>query len=213
MREAIKQHAAVVQYEQNSGLAGHRVLQLGIGVDPAKFDAMVKRVRDIGKLQSIRIHKVDKTNDYRQLQAKRRSLVKARDGLVGLKDKGGQINELVALQSKILETEQQIQQLGVQLGEFDAENEFCTVKVSLNEQRAAVTAIPFVHRLKVAFEWTVKYYLGLLGLFFIGGLGLLVALVVIDKIKAIHKLVAVLVEPAEPDESDDAPEAPEPEPA
>ncbi len=211
LRALIKKHAAVVQYEQKSGLTGHRRLHLGIGVDPAKFDEMVEQVRAIGKLQSIRINKVDKTNDYRQLQAKRRSLVKARDGLVSLKDKGGQITELVTLQSKILETEQQIQQLGVQLGDFDAENEFCTVKVALNERRITTAEIPFVHRLKVAFEWTVRYYAGLLVIFFFGSLFLLVTLVVIDKLQAMHKLVSLMTDPAEPTEgeSDDLEESAE----
>lgn len=51
------------------------------------------------------------------------------------------------------------------LGEYDKENECCAVKVTLEEQPAAVaTAMPFLQRIKVALEWTIKYYLGLLAI-------------------------------------------------
>ena len=37
------------------------------------------------------------------------------------------------MENKILEVEESIQKLGVKLGEFDTENEFCTIKFSLSE--------------------------------------------------------------------------------
>ena len=43
------------------------------------------------------------------------------------------------------------------MGSFDSENEFCTVNISLQEGK--IRKITFYHRVKVALEWTIKYYL------------------------------------------------------
>nr|GFD12335.1 hypothetical protein [Tanacetum cinerariifolium] len=100
------------------------------------------------------ITKVDKTNEYRQLNAKKVSIEKTLASLNELKSKGGQISDFVSLNDKILEIEEKLQELGVELGNFDAENEFCTVKFSLYEG-ATEKSISFIHRLKVALEWTI----------------------------------------------------------
>lgn len=50
-----------------------------------------------------------------------------------LKAKGGQIADYVALNDRILEVEEKAQELGVELGNFDAENQLCTVKLSMYE--------------------------------------------------------------------------------
>lgn len=61
------------------------------------------------------ITKVDKTNEYRQLNAKKASLEKTLASLNDLKNKGGAISDFVSLHEKILEIETQIQELGVDL--------------------------------------------------------------------------------------------------
>ena len=193
VREAIESHAALVQFERQSGLAGGRALHLGIGVDPNRFDSLTSELRRIGRLLDIHVHKVDKTNDYRELQAKRASLEQTRAALQALKGQGGRIDELVKLEERVLEIEERIQNLGIQLGDFDEENEFCTVKLTLIEQPAART-IPWHHRVKVAFEWTLVHYLKLLGIVLGGALLALVVIALLDRIGAIRGLVHKLGE-------------------
>ncbi len=175
LRDLTTAHNALIQYEQNTGLPGNRKLNLAIGVPPRNFDAMVTKVKEIGKIVSLRVDKTDKTNEYKDLNAKKVSLEKTREGLIALKSKGGSIDESINLENRILEIESELQMLGVSLGEFDKENEFCTVKVTLAEGVLAKTGIPFVQRVKVAFEWTVKFYLmvilillGIVGVAFLG---------------------------------------------
>jgi hypothetical protein len=74
-----------------------------------------------------------------------------------LKQKGGEIAEFISLNERILETEQQLQNLGVDLGNFNSANEFCTIRFSLYE-KTAPKPISFMHRTKVALEWTLQYY-------------------------------------------------------
>ena len=158
LRALVPRHHALIQFEQSSGLAGARHLDLAIGVPPAGFDAMVAAASRIGRLEAIRIDKADKTNEYRGLKAKRLSLEKTRDSLARLKATGGgRIEELMHLENRLLEIESEIQTLGVQLGDYDTENEFCTVKVTLREQPGP-GGIAFLTRVKVALEWTIKYY-------------------------------------------------------
>ncbi|MFN0034734.1 MAG: DUF4349 domain-containing protein [Saprospiraceae bacterium] len=156
LKTMVKDFGAVVQYEQNTGNAGNRNLNLLIGVKPERFDSFYTEAQKIGRILSKSITKTDKTNEYLQLNAKRISLEKTRDALLNLKSRGGRIDEYIGLENRILEIEGQLQELGVQIGDYDEENEFCTIRFSLYEGKS--TDISFAQRLKVAFEWTVQYF-------------------------------------------------------
>ena len=146
-----------IQYETSLGKKGNRELHLSIGVKPAVFDSFYRAVQTIGDLRSTTISKVDKTNEYRQLNAKKASLEQTLASLNELKNKAGAISDYVSLHDKILEVETQLQELGVDLGNFNSENEFCTLRFSLFEGSAR-KATSFLQRVKIALEWTIKYY-------------------------------------------------------
>lgn len=160
IRSIAKTSEALVQHEQAFGLTGRRQLQLALGVSPTKFDAVIAELRNIGRPISFQVNKTDKTNEYRQLLAKQQGLQKSRDNLVSLKSRDANLRDLIALETQILDLENQIQALGVSVGEFDSEFEFVTIKVAMKEVRAAtVRNISFVQRAYVAFTWAIKYYL------------------------------------------------------
>ncbi len=185
VRSEVEKYKALIQFEQKSGNKGHRKLNLLIGVPPENFDSLYQQLIHIGHVQAKRITKKDKTNEYKELNARKASLEKIRTSLIELKSKGGEIAEYIKLENRILEIEKQLQDLGVSLGDFDEENEFCTVRFSLLEGKEH--KISFIHRVKVALEWTIKYYLGLLGItclvFFITYL----FLAIIDKLKLLDR--------------------------
>lgn len=149
-------YKAVIQYEQNIGKKGNRQIHLLIGVNPVLFDSFYSAIQTIGTIRSREITKVDKTNEYRQLNARKVSIEKALQALNELKARGGQIADFVSLNDKILEVEEKLQELGVELGNFDAENEFCTVRFSLYEG-ATEKNISLYQRVKVSLEWTIRY--------------------------------------------------------
>ncbi len=121
---------AVIQYEQNLGQKGNREMHLLIGVHPDLFDSLYLQLKEVGELQTNVITKVDKTNEYRQLNAQKASIESTLKSLNDLKSKGGQITDYILLNEKILETEEKAQELGVELGNFNTENEFCTINSS-----------------------------------------------------------------------------------
>ncbi|UPK70997.1 DUF4349 domain-containing protein [Chitinophaga filiformis] len=184
---------AIVQYEQALGLKGSRELHLMIGVNPEAFDSFYLAVQKIGVIRATQITKVDKTNEYRQLNAQKASLLKTLESLNELKSKPGPITDLVSLHDKILETEGKLQDLGVELGNFDTENEFCTVKLSLYEG-ATEKKISLIHRVRISLEWTIHYFTYLV----FAALGVLcgafVLLVIIDRLKLISKIAKKLEE-------------------
>jgi hypothetical protein len=157
LRDKIKTENAIIQYEQSLGGRGNRELHLMVGIPPEKFDTFYVDLLKIGIVRSKDITKVDKTNEFKNLNAKKASLEITRQSLLEIKKQSGKIDEYINLQNRILEIEQELQNLGVALGDFDEENEFCTVKLSLVEKR--IITISMLHRLKVAFEWAVQYYL------------------------------------------------------
>lgn len=187
VRSTIKEFRALVQQERRSGLTGRRSLYLAIGVAPGKFDSMVAAVEKIGRILSKRISKKDKTNEYKDLNAKKKSLLQIRANLLGLKNRGGKIAEFISLENRILEIEEQIQKLGVRLGEFDAENEFCTIKFALLE-RPNAAGISLLQRIKVALEWTLKFYIIFLGILFLAVLISLLLTRLLEKMKLLQQL-------------------------
>ncbi len=183
-----KAYKAVVQYEKNEGRKGSRELHLLIGVNPSLFDSFYLQIQKIGDLKTTEITKIDKTNEFRQLNAKKVSLEKTLISLNDLKSRGGAIGDYVALHDKILEIEKQLQELGVELGNFDSENEFCSIRFSLYEG-ASERKISVLKRIKVALEWTVKYYL-------LGALGILclscfifILLILIEKLNILKSII------------------------
>lgn len=164
IREKAREYGAVIQYEQSRGGANRRsrILQLLIGVQPRSFDAFCKAVQAIGRVESIEVVKTDKTNEYLNLRAQRESLQSTLDALNGLKRMNGNVEAFVNLQYRVLEIEQQLQALGVSLGDFDEVNEFCTVRLTLYEDHdIRVNPPDLITRLMIAFKWSVKYYLAM----------------------------------------------------
>lgn len=188
IKKATNGFAGVIQYEHNSGNKGSRQIQLLIGINPEKFDSFYVKVKEIGEVRSTDITKIDKTNEYRQLNAKKASLEKNLASLNELKSRGGQISDYITLHDKILEIETQMQELGVELGNFNTENEFCTVKFSLYEG-APDKKITVFSRLKVSLEWTIKYYAILVIGIFAALAGSFLILLILDRLNIIRNIV------------------------
>ena len=193
LKAKTKSYNAVIQYEQNLGQKGNRQIHLLIGVNPTLFDSLYIDLQKIGIIKATEITKVDKTNEYRQLNAKKTSIEKTLQSLNDLKTKAGQIADFVALNDKILEIEAKAQELGVELGNFDAENEFCTVKLSMYEG-ASEKNISFIGRIKVALEWTIKYFAIIVVTTLVLTLGIFVLLLLMDKLKIISAITTRLNE-------------------
>lgn len=181
IREQIKSYEGLIQFENKSGNKGHRKLNLVIGVPPENFDSIYHSLIKVGSIISKQITKTDKTNEYRELNAQKASLEKIRNSLIVLKSKGGRIDEYMQLENRILEIEGQLQGLGVSLGNFDDENEFCTVKIAISE--GEIIEISISHRIKVALEWTILTYLQLMVALTLMSLFAYLLLLAIEKIR------------------------------
>ncbi len=187
IRDTIKKYNALIQYEQNSGLTGNRLLNLSIGVNPDNFDNMKDEIITIGTITAIQVNNTDKTNEYKSLNAKKVSLINIKTSLIELKQRSGSIEELIQLENRILEIESEIQTLGVNLGEYDEENEFCTIKFSLIEATFKPASIPFIQRVRVALKWSVIYYSLFVGALFVVALVILIIITILEKLKWIPK--------------------------
>ena len=111
-----------------------------------------------------------------------------RESLKSLKEKGGNINDLINLENKVLEVEEKIQNLGVSLGNFNEENELCTVKLNLYERKyinveSAISYSVIVKNIVKALIWTLGYYCGLLGMLILAAILTYLLLLLINKFK------------------------------
>lgn len=186
--QLIKQEKLMIQLEQQAGLPSSRQLNIALGVIPDKFDQTIQSLRSIGKVKHIQIDKKDKTNEYKKLEAKRVSLQKARDTLLELKQANGNVGDMIDLTNRLLDIENEIQSLGVSLGEFDEQNEFCTVKLTLKEiDKPAVITLSITHRVKTALTWSFKFYIGFWVIISFGLFGLWLFLALLDKVNRLIK--------------------------
>jgi hypothetical protein len=87
--------------------------------------------------------------------------------------------------------ETQLQELGVDLGNYNTENEFCTLRFSLYEGSVA-KATSLFQRVKAALEWTIEYF----AILVIALAGALVCsfflLLIIDRLKILAAVVTRL---------------------
>jgi hypothetical protein len=186
--QLIKQEKLMIQLERQAGLASSRQLNIALGVIPDKFDQTIASLRTIGEVKHIQIDKKDKTNEYKKLEAKRVSLQKARDTLLELKQSNGNVGDMIDLTNRLLDIENEIQSLGVSLGEFDEQNEFCTVKLTLKEiDKPTIITLSIFHRVKTALIWSFKFYLGFWVIISFGLLSLWMFFAVLDKVTRMVK--------------------------
>jgi len=161
LKLAIEGAQALVQKENAYGLDGERVLSLSLGVIPDAFDPTVDTLKSIGNLVSANVTKTDRTSDFRSFEARRLSLEKTREVLVGLRSDGAQLADRIALETHILEIEGQIQELGVNLGDYSELNSFCTIHFTLREIPTQRVCARILAAALTALGWTVLVYLGI----------------------------------------------------
>ncbi len=190
VKKQIKSYNAIIQYEENTGNKGNRRINLMIGVKPEKFDSFYLVMKKMAHTKSAEITKVDKTSEYKALNAQRISLEKTRQSLVELKKQTGKIDEFVNLENRILEIEGQLQDLGVSLGDFDSENEFCTINFSMYEGKIVKQSL--IHRVKVSLEWTITYYYWVVIILLLIGAASFVLLLVVEKLKVLQAIIRKL---------------------
>jgi len=193
LADQTKAFNAVVQYERALGLKGSRELHLSIGVNPEAFDSFYLAIQKIGNIKATQIVKVDKTNEFRQLNARKTSLQNTLTSLNELKANHGPVTDMIELHNKILEIENDLQNLGVELGNFDTENEFCTVKLSIYEG-APAQSISFIHRVKVAADWSIRFFAFTMFAAACVLVGAFILLLIVDKLKLITKVREKLAE-------------------
>ncbi|ULQ59492.1 DUF4349 domain-containing protein [Brucepastera parasyntrophica] len=174
IRERIAGFSGIIQTERSQGLEGYRSLWISAGVSPAKFDELVEGLKEIGTPTGFSVTKTDKTEDFRFLLSHRDFLIKTKDAYSALKTRGGDISDFLALESMILETEEQIMLADVSLGVFDESLSLCTVEFTLREtqeqKKTGGISLSFIlSRAWYALEWTVSFYL--IALVFVLALG------------------------------------------
>lgn len=144
MRSIIEQNGAVIQTENLSGLVGSQRMDLSIGVIPDRFDAVVDALKALGSLQSFTVQKVDKTDEYRSMMAEMETLEKTLESYNVIKQAGGDIQDLLLLEEKLMEVERLLQATSVHAGLFASDSSFCTVNVTLLETAVQSTTVRFL---------------------------------------------------------------------
>lgn len=184
IRRVVDEQKGVVQEEQSTGLAGFRSVDLKIGVIPDNFETAVAAFKTIGTIQSVSVTKTDRTADFLALEAKRVSLEKTRDGLKALRNPNADLADLMNLETRILEIEGQIQELGVSLGDFEETKSLCTLHLSLAERPQDAPGPDILAALLDSLAWAAWTWCGLAVAAMLLGVLILLAGILTEKILA-----------------------------
>jgi len=160
LRNAIEESLAVVQMENRMGLEGARRLRMTIGVRPEYFEAAVERIEQIGRITSFTTTTTDKTYEYRQMLAEKEKLLNQKERYEALKNRGGNITELLVVEDRIIEVETLLQHQSVMLGDYSDDNALCTINFTMHEGNEA----GILRKLWNAFVWSTLAYLSFLGI-------------------------------------------------
>ena len=160
-----------IRIENSNGLKPKRHLRLVLKVPEAVFEEAVERLKTIGEIKEFAVTKEDKSEEVKQLIASKKSLEVFKESLEKLRSQEGKVDEFVALESKIQEVEKQIQNLGVNLGDFIQEESFSNVDFALLEKipfNVEEDKYPLVYRVLDSLAWSVTWYSLVILLFAIG---------------------------------------------
>lgn len=177
--------------EKLTALQGSQKLTMMIGVMPVNFDGIIEDIKSIGTLQGFAVNKEDKTAEFKNLLAEQETLEKTKDSYIAIKEKGGNIQDLLLLEDKILEIKRNLQDLGVNIGTYSTENSFCTINLSLNEAESETqeTSLKFVLKCaKSSFFWTIWFFVLLV---FLTLVALIVIVVFFKRINSIKRTMVV----------------------
>lgn len=169
IRSALESHQAVVFNETNGGIAPSRRFSLEIGVHPDKFDALVEELRRVARLESVSVQQRDRTGEFRRLHAQRQSLKKHLEAVQKLRGAvNPSIDDQLKLEQKVQDIEKELQNIGVQLGDFVGKDSYYHVYVTLSEADGRFDhdyALPL--RVGHAFLWALAWWCGAASILFV----------------------------------------------
>ena len=133
VRAALAEHKAVVADETSGGVSPDRRLTLEVGVAPDRFDGLVARLQQIGRLESLRVEQRDRTGEFRQLAARRQSLKKHLETVSKLSTRDNPTDDSLKLAREVKDIERELEALSAQAGDFLGKESLYTVTVTLVE--------------------------------------------------------------------------------
>jgi hypothetical protein len=161
VRAVLEEHKAAVIHETSGGIAPDRRLTLVVGVSPDKFEALVERLRRVGRLEAVSVEQHDRTGELRQLSARRESLKKHLEGVRKLEARDNPSTEdslKVAREKR--EIERELDTLSAQAGDFLGKESFYTVSVTLVEDKVGRhgRTVAAARRAGDAFLWAAAWW-------------------------------------------------------
>lgn len=121
------------------------------------FDGFVKTMREMGKLESADDERLDATDEYAELTARRDALEESHRALIEMRRNRGSIEEMADLQRRILIVDSELRDIRAKAAMFDDARE--VVRLTLYEDFDVTIPPPHLtHRVMVAFKWAIKYW-------------------------------------------------------
>lgn len=142
----------IIQFEKLQNNPPDRTYNIQIGVSPHKFDDITESLRNLSTVLAISIEKNDRTSEYIEKLAAKEALIQARQSLLALKQRPGSMEELMKLEDRLLELENQIRQASLAAGQFQTDQELCTVRITLHEASLLSDAAEIITD---SFLWTI----------------------------------------------------------
>lgn len=147
-------------YDNDSG-ASNRSLYITARVPSEKFDEFTKSLEGDGKITSRSVSAQNITQTYSDTEAVKKALEIEQSRLLSMMDKAETIEDMIAIEKRLSEVEQELNYYKTSLSGMDRDVEFSTVYIRLQEVRKyspVVKEVPFITRLGEAFSDAVENF-------------------------------------------------------
>jgi hypothetical protein len=162
IRTAIQEEQASIFNEKKTGIQPNRKLTMEIGVHPDKFDALVEKLKKIGILASSNIEKKDRTDEFRKLNVRRKSLKGHLADVMKLRSSAkASLDDSLKLEQKIQDIDKELQALSVQFGDLLGKESYYFVNVTLTEYQPGDRhdkTYTTPQRIFHAFAWAIVWW-------------------------------------------------------
>ncbi len=129
---------------------GSQTGSIVVRVPVARFDEVVAKLRELGKLQTLNTNVQDVTAEYVDLDARLRNAQREEQVIVALFDRGGKLADVITVETKLAEVRGAIERLQGQLRVMKEQVDLSTITVQLHEKGTA--AVPEAETYDVSYH-------------------------------------------------------------
>ena len=134
-----KRYSGYVYYMQQSQTSEKRYLTITIKVATANFDTAIEEIKKLGTTSNVTLDVADVTTQFIDTEARIKTLKIKEETLIGILAKATEIQDILAIESSLQQTRQEIESYEGQLNALKNSTQFSRITVQVSDETGLAT--------------------------------------------------------------------------